>query len=326
MQAPKFWYQSPSWKQKICCVLSICYKALTFLHRFFQRRKKAPVPVICIGNIVVGGSGKTPLAIALGKILSSHCSVAFLSRGYGGRLRGPVLVDISKHLSTDVGDEPLLLAQQSMTIVSNARYDGAVFAYKNGAECVVMDDGLQNESIAKTCSVLVLNGEQGIGNGSILPAGPLRESLADGMRKVGAVFFYGPDKHDLLPRLEAYKKPIFSVALVPDCSDLAQINQLRVFAFCGLGYPDKFYQCLKAHDVDVVGTRSYPDHFAYGKSHIKELLDEATKLGAQLVTTQKDLLRVPFAYHKHIMVLKVKAQFLDPDAVKEFVLQKYNSL
>ena len=258
---------------------------------------KASVPVICVGNLTAGGSGKTPVAMAVGEALRQRGKkVFFLTRGYGGSEAGPLLV--ADQSAEKVGDEALLLAAIAPTVVAADRAAGARFAEANGAEIIVMDDGHQNFSLVKTLSLVVVDG---LGNQLMLPAGPLRESVAQGLGRANAVVNFG--KEDLAP----YQGAVINARLEPEGSDL---SGKRVFAFAGIGRPEKFTLSLKDAGAIVTGAQFFGDHHAYTQAEIAGLRQQAKD--AALVTTQKDYVRLPADLRAGIAVLKVRVRFDNP--------------
>jgi tetraacyldisaccharide 4'-kinase len=259
----------------------------------------APVPVICVGNFTLGGAGKTPTALAVASLLArSGHRPAFLSRGYGGSLPGPVRVDPDRHGPDEVGDEPLLLARAAPATVSRDRPAGARLAIAEGATCLVMDDGLQNPSLAKTFSLAVVDGEAGAGNWLPFPAGPLRASLAAQWPHVGAVVLIGGGSPGERIAREAGARgiPILRGVLEPDAEAAERLRGRPVLAFAGIGRPEKFFRTLECVGARVVGRRAFPDHHAFTEGEVQGLLREAEAGGLALVTTEKDRVRLPASF------------------------------
>jgi tetraacyldisaccharide 4'-kinase len=255
----------------------------------------AGLPVVCVGNLTVGGAGKTPAAISVARLLAaSGHTVFFLSRGYGGQLRGPVRVNAAMHRAADVGDEPLLLAKVAPTIVARDRVAGAELARRSGASIIVMDDGFQNPSLAKDFSLLVLDGRRGIGNGQVIPAGPLRAPLPVQLAQAQALLVVGEPLHSASAVIDAAASciPIFQSRLDPDAARLATWRGSRVLAFAGIGDPDKFFATLEEAGVPVAARQSFPDHHRYSAADARALLDQSGRENLLLVTTEKDLARI----------------------------------
>jgi tetraacyldisaccharide 4'-kinase len=253
------------------------------------------VPVICIGNFTVGGAGKTPAALALAAVLKGQGKRPFfLSRGYGGSLAGPILVDPEAHRTSQVGDEPLLLARVAPTVVSRDRPAGARHAADQGASVIVMDDGLQNPSLHKDCAIAVVDGAAGVGNGLCLPSGPLRAPLAAQWPQVDAVLVLGPGAagDEIAREARRQGKAVLRGRLAPDPPIAASLKGARVLAFAGIGRPEKFFETLRGIGAEVVLERSFPDHHPYSLRDISTLSAEAQARDLVLVTTEKDRMRL----------------------------------
>jgi tetraacyldisaccharide 4'-kinase len=256
----------------------------------------SPVPVICIGNFTMGGAGKTPTTMLLGDILAAagRRPIA-LSRGYGGALAGPVLVDPTRHGPEDCGDEPILMARRMQVVVARDRSAGAAFAAAHGADIVIMDDGMQSPSVAKRLTIAVVDGETGAGNGFCCPAGPLRAPLAAQMRHVQAVLIIGAgDAGDAIAATAAGGGAIvLRGSLTPDAAAVERLAGRRILAFAGIGRPEKFFATLRAAGLDVVATRAFADHHPFSEAEARALAGEAQASGLTLVTTEKDAVRWP---------------------------------
>lgn len=315
MKTPKYW-QSNSFISKLLTPLGYIYGALTGLRIKLKKPKKAEIPVICIGNITAGGTGKTPVSISVAKLLSGEMfHPYFVSRGYGGKLQN-VIVNNKKHTAHDVGDEPLLLSAQAPVVVNADRYKAAQKATEQGADVVIMDDGFQNPGLHKDLSFLVFDGHYGIGNGKIIPAGPLRETLENGIKRADAVIILGKDKHNLAQRCGL---PVFF-----GHTEAAQttINNQDVIAFAGIGHPQKFYHTLKQQGFNVVKTIDFPDHHFYTREDLDAIVKEAQKLNAQIYTTGKDFVKIPPLYSQDINVLEIAVVWDKPEELLNFIKQK----
>ena len=307
MQTPAFW-SSDNAVSRALSPLGVLYGALACLRRNAQPYR-APVPVLCIGNVTAGGAGKTPVALAFGKrALSRGIAVAFLSRGYGGTLEGPIRVDPQVHTAVDVGDEPLLLAQVAPAWISRDRAKGAAAAASAGAELIIMDDGLQNPHVIKDMTLLVIDAAFGFGNGRLIPAGPLREPVAKAARRCRAAILVGDGALDQI----SLSVPTIRASLRPASHNFAQ---QKVLAFAGIGRPEKFRGTLQASGVEIVDWRPFADHHVYAVTEIEDMADRASRLGAVLVTTEKDYIRLPVELRKGIEVFAVD---LLPDDPQEF--------
>ncbi len=325
-KTPSFWYpqdigaKTPL-KARLMQPISCLYKAGFWLHQNFSREEKSPIPVICIGNLSAGGTGKTPTCISFASILIESGIAKnpyFLMRGYGGAERGPLRVEPDTHTAWDVGDESLILAQHAPTIISADRVLGAKFAASEGADIVIMDDGLQNPKIHKDIKIVVVNGEMGFGNGLMMPAGPLREPLSSGLKRADGFFIIGEDKKNSLSQLPK-DKPVFHASLQADEASLPPKDQ-PYLAFAGLGYPEKFFNFLKDDlGYEIVETVAFADHCPYERADIKTLRAKAKERDAQLITTEKDYLRLPKGYKEDIFTLPVSMQFEDTKALETFL-------
>lgn len=315
MKTPEYW-QSNSLLSKLLQPFGILYGALTQLRLKLKKPRSASVPVICIGNITAGGTGKTPVAISIAKLLTTEMyHPFFLTRGYGGKLQN-VLVNNRKHSPKDVGDEPLLLAQQAPVAVNADRFAGAELAVANGADILLMDDGFQNPSLHKDLSFLVFDGSYGTGNGKIIPAGPLRETFADGIKRADALIILGKDKHHLK---EKSSLPVF-FAHTEAVQTLT--GNLNVLAFAGIGHPQKFYRTLTKQGFNIVETVDFPDHHFYTASELERLLEKARKLNAEVYTTSKDYVKIPSAMKKEIKVLDITVVWDEPEKLLHFIKEK----
>jgi tetraacyldisaccharide 4'-kinase len=289
---PEFW-----WRQgtgSLLLPLAAIYGAVAAL-RLQSHGQKAGLPVICLGNLTVGGAGKTPAAIAVAQLLhAAHERPFFLSRGYGGRLAGPVRVNAALHKASDVGDEPLLLTRLAPTVVARDRVAGAKFAQFAGAGVIVMDDGLQNPSLAKDLTIVVIDGSRGIGNGHLIPAGPLRAPLGLQLDRAQALIMVGPADGAafVLDRAQRRGMAVFHARLEPDRSVIAAMSGRKALAFAGIGNPDKFFATLTASGIAVAERASFPDHHFYTAAQARDLLARAQAQGLMLVTTEKDLVRL----------------------------------
>ena len=293
MRAPRFWWEKPGATAALLSPFASIYGAIA-ARRLARSGARAGVPVICVGNPTVGGAGKTPTAIAIARILiAAGERPMFLTRGYGGMLAGPVTVEPG-HTSIQVGDEPLLLARVAPTVVAANRVAGAQLAKDNGATAIVMDDGFQNPSLAKDLSILVVGGTRGIGNARVLPAGPLRAPLEPQLDRAHAILIVGEvtGASPLVIAARARKLPLFHGRLEPDRAALAALSGTKVLAFAGIGDPEKFFATLASAGVEASVRHSFPDHHAYSRKQATGLIDEAEKNGLQLLTTEKDLVRI----------------------------------
>jgi tetraacyldisaccharide 4'-kinase len=282
---------------------------------------RAGVPVICVGNFTVGGAGKTPTAIEIARqLVASGFEPAFVSRGYGGTGRtAPVRVDPQRHGATDVGDEPMLLCRVAPCFVGTDRVAAARAAVAGGATVVIMDDGLQNPSLAKDLRIAVVDGGVGIGNGLCLPAGPLRAPMGRQWGAVDLVVVIGPgEAGDAVAAEAALRRlPVMRAAIAPDARDLRALAGRRLFAFAGIGRPAKFFDTLAEAELAVVGRRAFPDHHAFTAAERDALQASAAAADAVLVTTEKDRARLPPDYP--VAVLGIRLGFDDPETLAEML-------
>jgi tetraacyldisaccharide 4'-kinase len=318
MRTPRFWYKedrASALKAGALAPLSLLFKIGTCLRRTFAVPYRARVPVVCIGNVVAGGAGKTPTALALAGILkNSGQKPVFVTRGYKGNGQ-LTCVDLSRHKVSDVGDEALLLAAAAPTWVARDRVCAIREAEMHGS-IVIVDDGLQNPNLAPTASILVVDGDAGLGNGRIIPAGPLRESLANALKRVAAVIVIGErDCQNLAAKAQEAKVPVFRARLEPMLPPgFPKLG--RFVAFAGLARPEKFFATARAFGLDIASALEFPDHYVYGEADIDALRLEAEEQGARLLTTEKDAVRLPPDFRAEILVLPVKLTFADAGAEK----------
>ena len=312
MRAPQFWYNHPS-KLSIMGTLlfplSLLYRVSTSRRSSRSPTTKASVPVICVGNLNVGGTGKTPTVIALTEIAKARgVKPVILSRGYRGSLKGPILVNQFKHQADQTGDEPLLLASFATTIVCKDRVTGIAFAETHSPDVIILDDGFQDPSVEKTKSIIVVDAEYGFGNGLCLPAGPLREPVANGLLRADAVIAIG--------EATAQKKFSDTWGNSIKCGQMtAELKPLvtgmnwsegSYIAFAGIGHPEKFFKTLRILGANLVHTEVLGDHANISLAFLKRLKLLADKVGAQLVTTEKDMVRLPKSFQGDIVPLPVR--------------------
>ncbi|MFV0627474.1 MAG: tetraacyldisaccharide 4'-kinase [Alphaproteobacteria bacterium] len=278
--------------------------------------KKVSVPVICVGNLTAGGTGKTPVAISLAKMLKNNgYNPFFISRGYGGSLKG-IIVDNEKHTAKEVGDEPLLLSRQASVSINSDRVKAAQLAIQNGADILIMDDGFQNPWLKKDVSFIVVDGGFGFGNKYPIPAGPLREFFGPGMRRADAVIIVGKDEKKLERKIH---KPIFKAFVKPE---LKKIEDEKIVAFAGIGRPEKFYNSLQELGANVIQTIDFPDHHFYTEKELNEIIESATKHKAQIFTTSKDFVKIPYSFQKHFNVLEIEVEWEKDSYIENFILDK----
>lgn len=315
MQAPKFWDKKESKLGKILSPCGALY-AWTVAHRLKHHRPyQAQMPIICVGNISVGGTGKTPVCLALAELLRSKGKEPwFLNHGYRASEQS-VVVDPKTHSALEVGDEALLLASVAPTVVDSARARGAQLAEQKGAPLMIMDDGFQNPTLVKTFSFVVVDGIKGFGNERVLPAGPLREPVLSGLKRADALILVGKDVWGVQKYLQekAIDLPVLTGQFVPHSDDLEALKGQPVFAFAGIGNPQKFFDMLRVEGFQVVKTQSFPDHYFYTRFDLEDLKKQAN--GLVLVTTTKDWVKIPPDMRSGVVPVAGDFVFDDPDIV-----------
>ncbi len=289
MKAPAFWSAPPGLIARFLAPFGWLYGAIT-AWRMGRPGAQVDLPVVCIGNLTAGGAGKTPTVLMLAEALQARGERPFVvSRGYGGRLEGPVRVDPGTMTSGDCGDEPRLLARSVPVIVARDRLAGARLARSAGATLLLLDDGLQNPRLAKDCTIAVVDAVQGFGNGFCLPAGPLRAPVEAQLRHVHALLSIGGG---LDAGLRGLEKPVFTAQIVPADDAVAALRCRRLLAFAGIGRPEKFFDTLRQAGLTVAKTRAFADHHPYAETDIASLRADAEAAGLTLVTTEKDAARL----------------------------------
>lgn len=314
MKAPTFWHRPAGFASAVLSPLAALYAAGTARRIAKATPEKLDIPVICVGNINVGGTGKTPMVMALVERLGARgLTPHVVSRGHGGSLEGPVQVNERGHSADEVGDEPLLLSAFAPVWVAKDRAAGARAAAAAGADVIVLDDGHQNPSVHKDISVVVVDAVRGFGNARVLPAGPLREPLAIGLARADILLTIGTPRaqarfgglNDLPEEL-----PHMTGQLVPLQTGMAW-DGLRVLAFAGIGMPEKFFATLERLGAEIVKSEALDDHQPLSEALMTRLLSEAGRLGAQLVTTEKDAVRLPASFRSEVLTLPVRLQVED---------------
>ncbi|WP_375413969.1 tetraacyldisaccharide 4'-kinase [uncultured Bradyrhizobium sp.] len=294
MHEPAFWYRPPSLTSRLLMPLGAIYGAVA-ARRLKRDGIDAGIPVLCIGNYHVGGAGKTPTVLALfGLLREAGEAPIVLSRGYGGKLRGPVKVDPERHAATDVGDEPLMMAGTAPVVVARDRGDGVALARSQGASVILMDDGFQNPAIRKDASLIVIDGDRGLGNARVFPAGPLRAPLPPQLARTDVLVIVGSGSaaDPVAAAIAAQGGLVLRAHLGPDEVSVAAVRGKRVLAFAGIGDPSRFFRMLRAGGAEVVAEKAFADHHPFLETEIDALTTAAKRDGLALVTTEKDLARL----------------------------------
>ncbi len=315
MRPPEFWNFTDG--RESAPMIRLLLTPISWITAWMARRRfettesyNPGVPVICVGNATLGGTGKTPVAIYLLKSLRRlGINVVGLTRGYGGSEKGPIPV-LPKHSAEQVGDEPLLLAEHARVWVSAGRDDGARAAVSHGAQVIVMDDGHQNPQVEKSLSLLVVDAETGFGNGAVFPAGPLREKLSEALNRADAIILMKPaPEFEISERLKEQLKG--KIILPAYLAPAAPPPKGKLYAFAGIGRPNKFFDSLRRHGAELVEAMAFDDHYKYKATDLESLFELASEYEAKLITTEKDIVRVPKGYRKGVSAWPVSVVFED---------------
>jgi len=317
MRPPDFWQRpqgSPGWQARLLTPVASIAATVTARRIAREPTFNPSVPVICIGNLNIGGSGKTPTAIAVAARLQSRgLAVHFVSRGYGGQLAGPTRVNEQGHRAGDVGDEPLLLAAFAPTWIARDRAAGVQAAQTGGADAIILDDGFQNPSVAKDLSIIVVDARRGFGNGRVFPAGPLREPVAVGQKRADLVLAIGNNADQ-----EKFRDAWGGLIDIP--VSIGQLAPLKtgmdwdgvdVLAFAGIAHPDKFFETMAGLGANLIRAEALDDHQPLTDRLMRRLAADADALNAQLVTTEKDAVRLPKSFRDTVLTLAVRLEIAD---------------
>lgn len=320
MKPPRFWSNppdAPGWQARILAPLAKIAARVTAARVSRSPVSTPDVPVICVGNLTLGGAGKTPFVIALIGLLEGR-NLHVISRGYGGSEEGPLKVDPQRHRATEVGDEPLLLAAFAPVWIAKERAKAADAATAEGAEVIIMDDGHQNPDVQKTLSIVVVDAETGFGNGCVAPAGPLREPVETGLSRAELIVTIGDEEAQ-----EGFSEAWPSIALPRARAVLAPLRTgmdwegLRVLAFAGIGRPEKFFTTLRDLGAEVLHGEALDDHQPLTDRLMLRLEAQARAMSAQLVTTEKDAVRLPREFRARVLTLPVRLEFTDDTALRD---------
>ncbi|MGB4102006.1 MAG: tetraacyldisaccharide 4'-kinase [Alphaproteobacteria bacterium] len=319
IRQPQFWRSGnsaiPALLQPVACF----WDSLGRIRRRCVTGRKTPIPSICVGNVTVGGAGKTPATILLADLLrDSGGRPALATRGYGARLApGVTRVDPQRHKATEVGDEALLLARTAPCYVSRDRYAAALAAQADGATHILYDDGLQNPQIAYDCALLIVDGGYGFGNGRIIPAGPLRETPAAALARCRAMLIIGSDSYDCAAQAPP-GMPVLRAELVPELpADFPRMDHF--LAFAGIGRPEKFFDSCHTAGLLLNDMIAFPDHHPYTIPELSALAQQAAALNARLLTTAKDAARLPPEWRDQIVVFPVTLHCADLAALRQLL-------
>ncbi len=310
-KAPKFWSKNDSYCSRLLSPIAKLYDIASKIKMNSVTPEKVNVPVVCVGNVVLGGAGKTPTVELVHNIIKQHnLTPHILTGGYGGYLKNVVRVDTTKHSYLQVGDEALLSAAICPTWVGSNRIASADAAILSGANVLIMDDGFQNNCIHKDFKILVVDSGQAFGNEMIFPSGPLRESVESGIKKSDIVLIIGPNNPQLEEKILTIQSgiPIFN-AVMEVCSNNDLHPSDKIIGFCCLGYPPKFHKTLQDLNLQIVDFIAFSDHHPYTITEIQKLIKASQNTGAKLVTTRKDYIKIPDVFKPEISVIDIKLSF-----------------
>ena len=321
---PSFWQKKNNLIEKIIILLLLPFTFIYYLVSKFDKKltktNKIGIPVISVGNINTGGSGKTPFVIYLVNLLKKEkINAHVVSRGYLGNLRGPVKVDLKKHSYNDVGDEALLLAKETTTWVSKNKFEGTLMATLNGANVVILDDGLQNYSIHQNLKIMIVDGGFGFGNQFLLPSGPLRETISSGIKKSDMLIIFNKDENDIEKKI---KNKITIIHANSKIKNFSQLKNKKIVGFSGIGRSERFHSSLKNQKLNIIKFFPYPDHYSYNKKEMNNIINYAKKNNAVLVSTLKDKQRINFDQRKKISFLDLEIEIKKEKSIINFLKKK----
>ena len=318
LKAPKFWYlKKDTYLSSSLFPLSLLFRLGTKLRSLVSKEKQSELPIICIGNIVVGGAGKTPVSLKIGQMLiEAGYSPHFVSKGYAGLEKNNTLIE-SWHSPKRVGDESILLAEVAPTWVGVDRNRSFNLAKDKGADCIVMDDGFQNPTIKKDFSIIVINGEQEFGNKRVIPSGPLRESINRGLTRTNLIIVIGKISNEIKEKIPSHIPIIYSSFAINN--ENKTFKGQKILAFAGIAYPEKFFNSLRDQGAKLVKEIIYPDHHIYDENDLLNLAEIANKTQSILVTTKKDFVRIPKSYRSLVNTLEGKIEFEDENLLLEIL-------
>lgn len=316
MKAPAFWQQPAGRLAAVLSPAAAFYAAATARRVARAPDFSPPVPVICVGNLSAGGTGKTPVVQSLiARLAARGVAAHVVSRGFGGSLEGPLRVDLARHGAREVGDEPLLLAASAPVWIGRDRAAAARAAVEAGAGLIILDDGFQNPGLRKDLSLVIVDGAAGFGNGRVIPAGPLREPIEAGLARASAVVVMGADERHVAASVAvmAPALPVLAASLKPVEAMRYALAGRRVMAFAGIGRPEKFYATLKAMGAELVRVRSFGDHDPIAPQMLERMVREAQSLDAMLVTTTKDGARLSARQRLDVVEVGIEVSWAEPE-------------
>ena len=318
IKTPEFW-NNKGVASTALLPLATIWATATHLRDRLAKQVSADLPVICIGNLTAGGTGKTPLVSLLyDQLIEAGKSPVIMSRGYGGSQKGPLWVDGMLHTAADCGDEPLMLAEGRDVIIGRDRVLAAQAISNRGIhDIILMDDGLQHPYLTKDMTIGVFDGSAGIGNGRLLPAGPMRVAFDNGVASLDIAFINGDDEHDLTKAING-RVPIMTGNVVADQTIIADLGDAPLLAFAGIGRPQRFFRTIEKVGGNIVQSLAFADHHPYTQSDLTRLQEDSIRLGASLITTQKDWIRLPSEWRERISFLPITMQ---TDAIDELLVQ-----
>ena len=327
LKAPKFWYQKKdTYLSNFLYPLLLIFSFGTKIRNILSTTNKGPLPIICVGNIVVGGAGKTPVALKIGKLLiKAGYKPGFISKGYAGLIKNSTLVK-SWHSARSIGDESILLSEVANTWVGVDRINSARLAKEKNSNCLIMDDGFQNPTIYKDFSIIVINASQEFGNKRVMPSGPLRESIKRGLSRSNLVIVIGDPSHELkqlIPKNIPIVKAKFEIK-----KENKNFKGQNIIAFAGIAYPEKFFQSLTNEGAKIFKKITFPDHHIYSENDLLSLAEIANKKKSILVSTKKDFVRIPKSFRSLVNTLEGEIVFEDEEFIVEIlsnVIENYNS-
>ena len=318
IKTPEFWNN----KGVISTALlpwALVWASATSLRDRLAKQTTTALPVVCIGNLSAGGTGKTPLVSLLyDQLVEAGMSPVILSRGYGGKQKGPLWVDGTIHTAADCGDEPLMLAEGRDVIIGRDRVVAAQAISNRGIHNIIlMDDGLQNPYLKKDLTIGVFDGSAGIGNGRLLPAGPMRVTFDDGIASLDIAFINGDDEHELTKAIDG-RVTIMTGNVIADQVIIDDLSDTPLLAFAGIGRPQRFFRTIEKIGGNLVQSLAFADHHPYTQSDLTRLQEDSIRLGASLITTQKDWIRLPAEWRERIAFLPITMQ---TDAIDKLLVR-----